>query len=416
MAVAVTLQAGVIPEFEIGGIPAVGAKLFTYAAGTTNKQATYTDSTGATPQTNPIILNARGEPTNGAGSAGLWLQQSVAYKFVLAPSTDTDPPTNPIWTIDNVLTPSSTGISYSATGTNAIVLTPLSGTPTISAYANYQQFVFLAPATTTSSVTLQVGSLSALPVYIYGQQAASGSLTVNQLVVCYYVSSLGGFVALPIYPANILLTGTDTGAANAYAIAPVPPIAAYAAGQVAVFVAANANTSASTLNVNGLGTKAIKTTALVALGANQILAGAVCTCVYDGTQWQLTDAQPAQSSANSIRGNNTGSAANDIDMTVSQTLTLLGLLSAGTATKGSLTCPTPAGNIIINWGVVSSVPATSSGSDTLQTSYATGGVGIAVGDNTGTNGVGVTSVTTTTINVHNNTGTSVDISYITIGK
>lgn len=81
--------------FASNGRPLVGGKLFTYTAGTTTKVATYTDSTGGTPNTNPVILNFRGE-------ANVWLDPTLTYKFVLSPSTDTDPPTNPIWTEDHV--------------------------------------------------------------------------------------------------------------------------------------------------------------------------------------------------------------------------------------------------------------------------------------------------------------------------
>lgn len=77
------------------GLPLVGGKLFTYVAGTTTKIATYTDSTGGTPNTNPIILNFRGE-------ANVWLDPTLTYKFVLAGPLDTDPPTNPIWSVDNI--------------------------------------------------------------------------------------------------------------------------------------------------------------------------------------------------------------------------------------------------------------------------------------------------------------------------
>ena len=77
------------------GNPLSGGKLFQYAAGTTTKLATYTDSTGATQNTNPIILNSRGE-------CNLWLAQSIPYKLVLSPSTDSDPPSTPFWTVDNV--------------------------------------------------------------------------------------------------------------------------------------------------------------------------------------------------------------------------------------------------------------------------------------------------------------------------
>lgn len=76
------------------GAPLSGGKLFTYAAGTTTKLATYTDSTGGTSNVNPVILNSRGE-------CDLWLSPSF-YRFVLSPPTDTDPPTNPIWTVDDV--------------------------------------------------------------------------------------------------------------------------------------------------------------------------------------------------------------------------------------------------------------------------------------------------------------------------
>lgn len=85
------------------GNPLAGGKLFTYAAGTTTKQNTYTDSSGATPNPNPVILDARGE-------SEVWLDASLIYKFVISPSTDSDPPTNPFWTVDEVSVP---GQSYS---------------------------------------------------------------------------------------------------------------------------------------------------------------------------------------------------------------------------------------------------------------------------------------------------------------
>lgn len=72
------------------GSPLAGGLLYTYAAGTSTPQATYTDSTGGTPNANPIVLNARGE-------ANIWLTSGQAYKFALQDSGG-----NPIWTIDNV--------------------------------------------------------------------------------------------------------------------------------------------------------------------------------------------------------------------------------------------------------------------------------------------------------------------------
>jgi hypothetical protein len=42
------------------------------------------------------VLNTRGE-------ANVWLTAGSAYKITLAPATDTDPPSNPIWTVDQIV-------------------------------------------------------------------------------------------------------------------------------------------------------------------------------------------------------------------------------------------------------------------------------------------------------------------------
>jgi hypothetical protein len=68
--------------------------LYTYIAGTTTLQATYTDSTATTANTNPIILDSRGE-------ANVWLGGAI-YKFVLK---DADGAL--IWTVDNISAPTA---------------------------------------------------------------------------------------------------------------------------------------------------------------------------------------------------------------------------------------------------------------------------------------------------------------------
>jgi hypothetical protein len=88
--------------FDNNGKPLVGGLLFTYAAGTTTKIATAKDQAG-TANSNPIVLDYRGE-------ANVWLDQTLTYKFTLAPVGDTDPPTKPIWTVDNI----SAGITYAS--------------------------------------------------------------------------------------------------------------------------------------------------------------------------------------------------------------------------------------------------------------------------------------------------------------
>jgi len=87
--------------FDDAGRIIQGGKLFTYEAGTTTKVATYTDVALAVPHTNPIVLD-------GAGRTTIYLTPGTAYKFVLSPPSDTDPPTAPIRTQDNIgATPAS---------------------------------------------------------------------------------------------------------------------------------------------------------------------------------------------------------------------------------------------------------------------------------------------------------------------
>ena len=76
------------------GEPLVGGKLYTYIAGTTTLQTTYTDSTAATANTNPVILDSRGE-------ANVWLGGAI-YKFVLKDASDAL-----IWSVDNISAPTA---------------------------------------------------------------------------------------------------------------------------------------------------------------------------------------------------------------------------------------------------------------------------------------------------------------------
>ena len=75
--------------FDANGVPLVGGKLYSYAAGTTTPLATYTSAAETTFNTNPIILNSRGE-------AEVWLG-SPLYKFKLTTAADVE-----IWTVDNI--------------------------------------------------------------------------------------------------------------------------------------------------------------------------------------------------------------------------------------------------------------------------------------------------------------------------
>jgi len=75
---------------DSNGNPLVGGQLYTYAAGTSTPQASYTDATGTSANSNPVILNSRGE-------APLWLTPGQFYKLVLMDASNVL-----IWSSDQV--------------------------------------------------------------------------------------------------------------------------------------------------------------------------------------------------------------------------------------------------------------------------------------------------------------------------
>jgi hypothetical protein len=93
------MTASVLPQgkqqyFTTAGVPAIGYKLATFDAGTTNPRTTWQDAAQVSPNTNPIILDARGE------AVIFW---SGAYKAQLQDSTGAV-----IWTVDNIAAPDLT--------------------------------------------------------------------------------------------------------------------------------------------------------------------------------------------------------------------------------------------------------------------------------------------------------------------
>ena len=87
-------------------------------------------------------------------------------------------------------------------GTNALTLTPVTGTLSQTAYTDKELFSFQAVATSTSAMTVQVAALAALNLYKAGGtiQAGSGDVVLGQLYLVAYQASLnsaaGGFVIL----------------------------------------------------------------------------------------------------------------------------------------------------------------------------------------------------------------------------
>ena len=130
----------------------------------------------------------------------------------------------------------------------------------------------------------------------------------------------------------ITVTGTDTITGTMS-----PALTAYAAGQLFYFIANAANTGAMTINIDGLGAKAITRDGSTALIAGDVNTGEIVVICYDGTRFQMINA--ANSFGNTtINGTltvtgNTGLQAN---VSITSTLSVGGTFAVtGAATLGS---------------------------------------------------------------------------------
>ena len=213
------------------GTPYASSKLYHYAAGTTTDKDIWTDEAKTTPAAQPIVADSKGIITFYADGD---------YKFVLKDSSD-----NTLYTWDNVRITSDSATMWEGNHGTAY--------PSAAAANIWQLFA----KHTAGNVLQELG-----------------------------INNGSSFVPLVGIDSN-LKYAVDTGAADAYLIAPNPPITAYTAGQIFYMKATNANTGASTVNVNNLGIKSITKDGADALIANDILAGQIIALQYDGTNFQL---------------------------------------------------------------------------------------------------------------------------------
>ena len=130
-------MAGLTPSpkqqiFGSDGLPLVGGKIYTYAAGTSTPIATYTDYYATTANTNPIILDSFGQ-------ANIWLINTTSYKFIVRDANDVL-----LYTVDNISIPLDSGslaspppIGDIVPNTGAFTTLSATGTVTFSGQVNF---------------------------------------------------------------------------------------------------------------------------------------------------------------------------------------------------------------------------------------------------------------------------------------
>lgn len=181
------------PKFyatDASGVPLAGGLLYTYAAGTTTPLATYTDSTGGTANTNPVVLDS-------SGQANVWLTQGTAYKLVLENSVGVVQ-----WTVDQV-----TGGIQGTAGTPGSVWRNGAGAPSNAIGVDGDYYL----NDTTGAVYVRSAGVYSIVANIQGP---AGSL-LNRIINGRFYLGLGPWITTGTVPPTLKTLGS---AANSGAV------------------------------------------------------------------------------------------------------------------------------------------------------------------------------------------------------
>jgi hypothetical protein len=155
--------------FDSNGTPLAGGLLYVYTAGTTTPATSWTTNSGASANTNPIVLNAAGRTP-----FEIWLNSGVTYKFALYTSTNVL-----IGTYDNIPAiddPTVFNNLITVTGTNALIGTSV---PPYTSYVAGMTLSFIPVNTNSGAVTIDVDGLGAKNIFVGSASALSGNELVS---------------------------------------------------------------------------------------------------------------------------------------------------------------------------------------------------------------------------------------------
>lgn len=243
------------------GLPAANALLYTYANKTVNPVTTYADAGGATPNANPIVLNARGE-------AFVHLPAGQVCTFTLKDSGG-----NLLFTEDDI------GTDIASIQTN------------ITNLQNNQNSGILAWSGATAYTAKQ--RVERNGVTYYAVQASTNQDPATDTNNTYWaIWALTGSQV----QSQLATAFTTGGVAPAFTLTPNPPVAAYAAGQRFRVKFNAAGSASSTLAVSGL---AAKNLMQYDQNGNKVAASITLNQLadveYDGTDMVLLTALPPSS-------------------------------------------------------------------------------------------------------------------------
>lgn len=169
--------------YDANGDPLSGGKVYSYIAGTTTPQVTYSDSLGATPNANPLVLDS-------AGCGVMWLG-TTAYKIVVKTSagatistTDNVPGTQSVvdingGTIDNAVIGGTTPAAGSFTTINSVQMVPAKTLSAAVAACSANPCTIKVTGTETLAANVTVPATATLVFEDGGSIAGAYTLTVN---------------------------------------------------------------------------------------------------------------------------------------------------------------------------------------------------------------------------------------------
>ena len=343
-------------QLDNNGLPLSGGLVYWYLAGTTTPITVYTESSGSVANTNPVVLNTRGEPTNP-----IWLPTGQAYKAILKDSVG-----NIIRTIDNI-----SGVNDTATPViSEWVL--YAGAAT---YINSTQFSVTGDATATFdngrrvkatvSGTDRYGTINGASVYALG--VTTVTLTLDSGVLDASLNQVYYGFLDPAHP-SFDTTGvnantkagiqgqtwtafTTGGVSGTFTLTPNPAITAYTAGQLFNVTFSAASSATNTINVSGLGAKSVKMYDSTGTKVASVFAlNQISDIVYDGTDFVMLNSFVGLLQSPVFTGNPTAPtpATNDSDTSIATTAFVNPANSLAASGYQKL-----ASGVIIQWGTAS---------------------------------------------------------------
>jgi hypothetical protein len=281
--------------FTNNGQPNASGLVYTYQGGTNTPTPTWTDSTGGQQNTNPIVLNARGE-------CSIWVTPNVAYKFVL-----TDAAGNTIWTRDQVVQNQLITL-YGGVDTGAVNAYVLNFVANFSSLTDGIVIYWIPAHNNTGASTINVNGLG--PVNIVrpdGTPVTANNILANQVTTIMFK---GGVFQL-VNAGNIAPSygGTSTNSGNNYSLTYSSSFGQYNDGIIIYWVPNATNSGASTLNVNGLGALPIVYTDGSALQSGTLTANVVVTVVIIASKFILLTAGVASFTSGTFTPTWTGFSA-----------------------------------------------------------------------------------------------------------